>query len=97
MGFAETPGPSDTAWDRFVPSASPRSSPLPSEMGPRRHGYAGALTMLYSAADASNDRSARGMGSSSVIQPRVEAVLPIDNDEQVCFKLNCFLSRDAVV
>ena len=42
--------------------------------------------MLYSAADASNDRSRQGGGlgcGSAVTQPRVEAVLPVDTDERV--------------
>jgi hypothetical protein len=91
---ADTPGVNERpAWDRASlgpqtqtgPSGSPKSSPLPSDAGPvRRHGYAGALSMLYSAADASNDRSiANGFEGGSVIQPRVEAVLPVDNDEAV--------------
>lgn len=97
LEFADTQGPMDLAvWDNeggasavpLVPSESPRSSPLPSDVGPsmRRHGYAGALTMLYSAADASNDRSRQGGGlgcGSAVTQPRVEAVLPVDTDERV--------------
>lgn len=49
---------------------------------PRQHGYAGVLTMLHSS--VGEDASELPLNSLAVTSARIEAVLPVGQDERVC-------------